>query len=39
MRTAHPEILDAITREKQISPEMFESVKTAIGEYNRTFTA
>ena len=38
MRTAHPEILETITRDKQISPEMFESVKAAIGEYNRTFS-
>jgi F-type H+/Na+-transporting ATPase subunit alpha len=39
MRTAHPEILDTITTEKRISDEMFEQLKSAIGEYNRTFTA
>jgi F-type H+-transporting ATPase subunit alpha len=38
MRTAHPEILETIARDKQISPEMFEAVKAAITEYNRTFT-
>ena len=39
MRTAHPEILDTITSEKRISDEVIESLKGAITEYNRTFTA
>jgi F-type H+-transporting ATPase subunit alpha len=38
MRTAHPEILDAITTDKRLTDETIEALKNAIAEYKRTVT-
>jgi F-type H+/Na+-transporting ATPase subunit alpha len=36
MKTAHPEILDTINKEKKLSDETIEALKAAIGEFKRT---
>jgi F-type H+-transporting ATPase subunit alpha len=38
MRTAHPEILDGIMREKRLTDELTEALKNAITEFKRTMT-
>jgi F-type H+-transporting ATPase subunit alpha len=36
MRTAHPEVLEAITRDKRLTDETTEALKNAIAEFKRT---